>query len=38
MHESFYLENLKGRDSFGKLSIDRRIILKWIVKKQVVKM
>jgi hypothetical protein len=28
-----YFENLKGRDSFGRLGVDRRIILKWIVNQ-----
>jgi hypothetical protein len=38
MHISFYLENLKGRDYLVDLSIDERITLKGIIKKQVVKM
>jgi hypothetical protein len=27
MHTSFYSDNLKGRDHFGSLGIDERIIL-----------
>jgi hypothetical protein len=27
------LENLRGRDHFGDLGIDERIVLKWILKK-----
>jgi hypothetical protein len=35
MHTKFLLENLKGRDHMEDLGIDRRIILEWILKKQV---
>jgi hypothetical protein len=29
----FDITNLKGRDRFGYLSINGRIMLKWIIKK-----
>jgi hypothetical protein len=35
MHTKFYSEILKGRDHLGDLGIDRRITLKWILKKHV---
>jgi hypothetical protein len=31
MHTKFWLEDLKGRDHLEDLSIDRRIILEWIL-------
>jgi len=33
MHTDFWLGNLKERDHLEHLSIDGRIILKWILKK-----
>jgi hypothetical protein len=33
MYTEFWLENLKGRDYFGNLGINARIILKWILNK-----
>jgi hypothetical protein len=38
MHTEFWLENLEGRNHLGDLSIDERIILKWILKKQGMRM
>jgi hypothetical protein len=37
MHTRFWLLNLKGRDHLGDLSIYGRIILKCVLKKEVVK-
>jgi hypothetical protein len=34
VHTKFWLENLKGRDTFADLGKDERVILKWILKKQ----
>jgi hypothetical protein len=33
MHVMFRLENLKGRDHFEDLGMDRKIILEWILGK-----
>jgi hypothetical protein len=33
MLTKFCLENLKGKDHSEDLSIDRRIVLKWILEK-----
>jgi hypothetical protein len=33
MQIKYYSENLKGRYLLGVRSVDRRIILKWILKK-----
>jgi hypothetical protein len=33
MHTKFRLENLKGRDYLGKLSLDGRIILQWTIQE-----
>jgi hypothetical protein len=33
MHTQLCLENLRGRDHTEDISIDGRIILKWILKK-----
>jgi hypothetical protein len=30
MHTQFWFENMKGRDHFGDLGVDGRIILKWV--------
>jgi hypothetical protein len=30
----FWSENLKGKDQLGKLGIDKRIILEWILEEQ----
>jgi len=38
MHTKCQSENLKERDHLRDILIDDRIILKWILKKQVVKM
>jgi hypothetical protein len=38
MHKLFYLKKSEGKRHLGELSIDGRIKLKWIIKKQVVKM
>jgi hypothetical protein len=35
LHTKFHSGNLKGRDHFGDLGADERIILKWILKEQV---
>jgi hypothetical protein len=34
MHTKFLSENLKGRDHLKDLGINRRPILKWILRKQ----
>jgi hypothetical protein len=34
VHTEFYLGHQKGRDHFGDLGSDRRIILKWILQKE----
>jgi hypothetical protein len=33
MHTEFELENLKGKDCLGYVSIDGKIILKWILER-----
>jgi hypothetical protein len=33
MLKKFYSENLKGRNYFGVLGVDGRILLKWILRK-----
>jgi hypothetical protein len=33
MCTKFKRENLKGKGHFGGMDVDRRIILKWIIKK-----
>jgi hypothetical protein len=33
MHTIFWLENLKGRDHLEGLSVDRKIILEWMLGK-----
>jgi hypothetical protein len=33
MYTKFYSENLKGRDHLGAAKVDRRIILKWMLKE-----
>jgi hypothetical protein len=38
MHAKLYFGNLKGRDHLGKLGVDRRVILKLILKKDGVRM
>jgi hypothetical protein len=35
MHRTFQSENLKGRDHSEDLGLDWRIILEWILEKQV---
>jgi hypothetical protein len=35
MHTKFWLESLKGRDRSEDLDVDERIILKWVLVKQV---
>jgi len=37
MRTHFWSENLKGRDHAEHLGIDGRIILEWILRKQVTK-
>jgi hypothetical protein len=34
MHVTFWLENMKGRDHLGEVSIGGRLTLKLILKKQ----
>jgi hypothetical protein len=36
MHTKYWSENLKGREHMEGVGIDRRIILNWILEKQVV--
>jgi hypothetical protein len=38
IHTKFWAENLKGGDCFEHLGIDGKIILKWILEKQVGKL
>lgn len=38
MHTKFWSGNLSGKDHFGDLSVGARIMLKWIERKQVVRM
>jgi hypothetical protein len=33
MHTVLWLEDLKGKDHFGDLGVDGRIILEWILGK-----
>jgi hypothetical protein len=33
MLTTFQSENLKGRDHLGDLSLDKKILLKWILKE-----
>jgi hypothetical protein len=33
MHPKYYSENLKGRNRFGDVDVNIRIILNWILKE-----
>jgi hypothetical protein len=38
VHTKMYSENVKEKDHLGNVVIDRRIILKWILKKEGMRM
>jgi hypothetical protein len=35
MQTEFWPENLKGGDDFGDLGVDGRLIIKWILEKEI---
>jgi hypothetical protein len=37
MHTKYWSENLKGTEHLEDVGIDRRIILNWILEKQIVR-
>jgi hypothetical protein len=37
MHTTFYLQYIKGRYRLRDISVDEKVLLKWILKKLVVR-